>query len=256
MGSRCNLNDMDANGAKDHSSVQPSLSWREFQFQHKAQVSKHPAYPRILQMGLLDDTAFHLDVGCSTGTDLRKLAGDGWSAERLIGVDLEQAWIDLGYKQYRDRATCDIKFVAGDICHDDLLQPIGQLARDGSNILDKTASDDLVHSNVRCISVFSFFHLFDEAGQLELARRLGSLLSNKPGSTIYGAHRGRATAGRAEKTRIGDIYCHSPSSWTSLWQERVFPESSGISVQVDVDFRDGPEDKDIDRVMVWSVTIA
>lgn len=231
---------------------------------------------------LLDDKQLIYDSLCfAAGTDLRKLADDGWSADRLIGVDHEQgtpsevylwtsvvvvkatyeifihsAWIDLGYKQYEDRATCDINFVAGDICHDDLLQSIGQLARNGSNTFTKKASDDLVQPNVRCISAFSFFHLFDEVGQMELARRLGSLLSHTPGSTIYGEHRGRATAGRAEKTRIGDIYCHSPSSWTSLWQERVFPESSGISVQVDVDFRDGPEDKDIDRVMVWSVTIA
>lgn len=145
--------------------------------------------------------------------------------------------------------------MAGDVCQDDLLQSIGQMSRNCSDILTKTASDDAVQTNVRCISAFSFFHLFNEAGQMELARRLGSLLSNKPGSTIYGAHRGRATAGRAEKTRIGDIYCHSPSSWTSLWQEQVFHESAGISVQVDVDWRDGAEDKEQDRVMIWSVTI-
>jgi hypothetical protein len=170
-------------------------------------------------------------------------------------IFIHSAWIDLGYKQYEDRATCDINFVAGDICHDDLLQSIGRLARSCSDILIGPVPDDLVKSNVRCISAFSFFHLFDEVGQTELARKLGSLLSRKPGSSIYGAHRGRATAGRAEKTRIGDIYCHSPSSWTSLWQEHVFPESSGTSVQVDVDWRDGPEDQDLDRVMVWSVTI-
>jgi hypothetical protein len=144
--------------------------------------------------------------------------------------------------------------VAGDVCHDDLLQSIGQLVRNRSDI--PRTSDDAVQSNVRCISAFSFFHLFDEAGQTELARKLGSLLSRKPGSTIYGAHRGRLRAGRAEKTRIGDIYCHSPLSWTSLWQEQVFHESAGISVQVDVDWRDGAEDKEQDRVMIWSVTIA
>jgi hypothetical protein len=168
---------------------------------------------------------------------------------------IHSAWIDLGYKQYKDRATCDINFVAVDVCHDDLLQSIGWLARNCSDILTEPASDDLVRSDIRCISAFFFFHLFDEAGQAELARKLGSLLSRKPGSTIYGAHRGRLRAGRAEKTRIGDIYCHSPLSWTSLWQEQVFHESAGISVQVDVDWRDGAEDKEQDRVMIWSVTI-
>jgi hypothetical protein len=171
-------------------------------------------------------------------------------------IFMHSAWIDLGYKQYKDRITCDIKFVAADICHDDLLQSIGQMSRNCSDTLTKTTSDDLVQSDIRCISAFFFFHLFDEAGQAELARKLGSLLSRKPESTIYGAHRGRATAGRAEKTRIGDIYCHSPSSWTLLWQEHVFPESSGIIVQVDVDFRDGSGEQDLDRLMVWSVTIA
>jgi hypothetical protein len=118
------------------------------------------------------------------------------------------------------------------------------------------ASLDHLQTNLRCISAFSFFHLFDEASQTQLARRLGSLLSRTPGSTIYGAHRGRPTAGRVENSRIGDIYCHSPSSWTSLWQEKAFPEPFGVSVQVNVQIRDKPDDQELDRVMVWSVTIA
>ncbi|KAJ9092554.1 hypothetical protein QFC21_006785 [Naganishia friedmannii] len=109
---------------------------------------RHDERDVLHTVGLVDDAAVHLDVGCSI-------------------------WIDLDYKQYEDRATCDIKFVAGDIFHDDLLQTLQRLAQRCSNVPAERTPPDPPRSNIRCISAFSFFHLFDEAGQKDLAIKLG-----------------------------------------------------------------------------------
>ena len=45
-----------------------------------------------------------------------------------------------------------------------------------------------VRGNIRAISAFSFFHLFERDGQLELAIRLSTLLSRVKGSIIFGSH--------------------------------------------------------------------
>ncbi|KAI9490245.1 hypothetical protein BDB00DRAFT_875562 [Zychaea mexicana] len=56
-----------------------------------------------------------LDLGCCTGTDLRRLMFDGYPGDRLYGIDLNKHYIESGYDLFRDRATCPITFIAGDI---------------------------------------------------------------------------------------------------------------------------------------------
>lgn len=108
----------------------------------------------------------------------------------------------------------------------------------------------------KCISVFSFFHLFDEEDQLKLAGRLADLISCAPGSVILGAHRMKPTAGRCENSRIGSIFCHSPESWRSLWEETVFPPELGLRVRVDVKFVNGSPVGENDEMMEWSVVVS
>ena len=74
------------------------------------------------------------------------------------------------------------------------------------------------------IHTSAFFHLFDEAKQLELARRVGALLSPEPGSIIFGAHGGLPQKGIRDRKNSHGIYmfCHSPESWKELWETQVF----------------------------------
>ena len=44
-----------------------------------------------------------LDVGCCLGTDMRKLVFDGVPAQNLVGIELRQQYIDLGFDLFRDR---------------------------------------------------------------------------------------------------------------------------------------------------------
>ena len=112
----------------------------------------------------------------------------------------------------------------------------------------------------RASAIFAcaFFHLFEEEKQLQVARRLASLLSPLPGSVIFGAHGSTLVSGVRESGRFPGLkaFCHSPESWKVLWDEIVF-EKGTVSVEVGAKLLDrgpgkGTDDKFI--WMSWSVT--
>ena len=91
-----------------------------------------------------------------------------------------------------------------------------------------------LNGRVSVIHASSFFHLFDEAKQLELARKLAGLLSPEPGSIILGGHAGQPVKGLWERRTLssgGHMFCHSPESWRELWDGQVFEKGK---VKVDV----------------------
>ena len=114
-----------------------------------------------------------------------------------------------------------------------------------------------MQGRVSAIFACKFFHLFDEANQLHIARHLASLLSPLPGSVIFGAHVTMMVNGMRETLSLGhDVFCHSPESWRELWDGTVF-EKGTVSVEVGVKLLDrGPGVGIDDKVvwMSWSVT--
>ena len=107
-----------------------------------------------------------------------------------------------------------------------------------------------------------FFHLFDEAKQVELARRLASLLSPLPGSLILGRQLAAPVKGpRAAVVAAADqpvvrLFCHSPASWAALWDGVVFAKGT---VRVEAELREVPLYADSPPEqrfwwMHWSVT--
>lgn len=92
-----------------------------------------------------------------------------------------------------------------------------------------------LHGRVSAIHASSFFHLFDEEKQAHLAYALGWLLSPLPGSMIIGSHSGAPEKGlRTDKVEGDDgvecgsltMFCHSPESWTELWDGQVFKKGT------------------------------
>lgn len=104
----------------------------------------------------------------------------------------------LGKKLFRDEG---VPFLKGNIFDQSFLD-MTHVSRSHERIQIKALNDpgpiDLrwtrtltdLRGRVRFITCNKFFHLFDEAGQLDLARRLSSLLNNRSGSTIFGNHAG------------------------------------------------------------------
>jgi len=94
--------------------------------------------------------------------------------------------------------------------------------------------------HVSAIHASSFFHLFDEEKQAQLAHLLAGLLSPEPGSMLFGAHGGLPEKGlRVEAWRNHErtvpMFCHSPESWNTLWDGEVFEKGT---VRVEVELRE------------------
>jgi hypothetical protein len=183
---------------------------------------------------------------------------------------------DLGHKLFRTtQETYSIAFVPGDIFdpkHLEVVPPVVVSAAHGSTTGDPPSSapaPDLrnlnslnpLHGRVFAIHASSFFHLFDEEKQLHVARALAGLLSPEPGSVIFGMQVGLPEKGFEQSAVNRDhwMWCHSPESWTQLWDGLIF-ENGVVNVQTKLVHMgkkyvepDAPQDTTF-SVLVWSVT--
>jgi hypothetical protein len=113
-----------------------------------------------------------------------------------------------------------------------------------------------LQGHVSAIYAGSFFHLFDEPGQLQVARQLASLLSPLPGSIIFGGHVGSLVKGTIE-SHLHPMFLHSPESWKDLWEGQVFEKGE---IRVDTNLVEvalkSDEQADAEEVywLTWSIT--
>ncbi|KAG2206523.1 hypothetical protein INT47_008540 [Mucor saturninus] len=118
-------------------------------------------YQRILDLGRTIKEPYFLDIGCCTGTDLRKLLLDGYPANFLVGLDIEPTYIDCGYALFRDKDHCPIQFIVGDV--------------------------SLLTTQMSMIHAGSVFHLFSDIHMVrDFLRKLTRVL--KPGGIMAGCH--------------------------------------------------------------------
>ncbi|KAH9925732.1 uncharacterized protein B0H18DRAFT_876948 [Fomitopsis serialis] len=192
-------------------------------FHHVAlMMSGNPIYPAVLKSGKRGDTVF-LDLGCCMGTDVRKLVHDGYPAASVLGCDLRQEYIDLGYKLYRDQESSSIRFFTSDIFDVPLsfTQPATRLEGLAGT---KIASLSQLIGSLTHIYIGAVFHLFDEATQYAIALRLATLLKRERGAVIFGRHRGLEQEGMIDDHLGRTRYGHSERSWPVLWK-KVFTEA-------------------------------
>ena len=122
-----------------------------------------------------------------------------------------------------------------------------------------------LRGRVAAIHAGALFHLFSEEQQGTLARALASLLSPEPGSMIVGSQAGAPHKGVRVITRAPDHvpratssvlsqFCHSPESWTELWDGQVFERGrvkvEAALVKPDAALKDFPDY----YTLYWSVT--
>ncbi|PCH41732.1 hypothetical protein WOLCODRAFT_151788 [Wolfiporia cocos MD-104 SS10] len=176
------------------------------------------AFPKS-QSGITDDDALNRHVKHSSG-----------------GV--QEFW-QLGYRLFNSSAdTFPVPFVAGDAFDETFLRavsPYYTLPKEPAPPLSSLTNLTPLLGLVSAIHVSSFFHLFDEAHQLQLAKSLAGLLSPLPGSMIFGAHGGLPEKGlqigEDDQSKVGSyMFCHSPESWGELWNGQVF-ECGTVNVE-------------------------
>ncbi|KAG6824069.1 hypothetical protein H0H92_008087 [Tricholoma furcatifolium] len=86
-----------------------------------------------------------------------------------------------------------------------------------------------LQGRLSAIHASSFFHLFDEAEQQQLACQMATLLSPAPGSIIFGMHKARPEKGFNTEVISSSgkpMFCHSPETWKNLWDGEVFVKGS------------------------------
>ncbi|KAA1468044.1 hypothetical protein DENSPDRAFT_770644 [Dentipellis sp. KUC8613] len=244
--------------------VAPYPCIRSFSFV-RLKISRLPAYKDLLKLGKERKGAIFLDIGCCFGNDVRKAVADGYPVENTVASDLYQGLWDAGVQLFKKSAASTlIPFIPGDVFDPAHLAPVAPFTAASPPTtpapdLRTLASLNPLRGHVSAVHASSFFHLFDEAQQLALARALAGLLAPAPGSVIFGRHHGlpqkttRATfiPGRTQ-------FCHSPESWKELWDGEVF-EKGTVRVEAEIEemFRDDmkgvmPEQRYF--WLTWSVT--
>ncbi|KAJ4490239.1 hypothetical protein J3R30DRAFT_3420182 [Lentinula aciculospora] len=187
----------------------------------KFNIKLSPNYQQILSLIRTHQDAIFLDVGCCVGNALRKVVADGWPVENTIGNDLYKEFWDIGHELFKSTPeSFPAGFIGGDIFDDAILAP--PIAHpddpnpDTVNLRDLTFLTPLRH-RVSAIYVCNVFHLFNAGKQFELARRLASMLTRQPGSTIFGSH-GVIPAQRSVTDVAPDSF-HSAKSFANMWNE-------------------------------------
>ncbi|PCH33468.1 hypothetical protein WOLCODRAFT_160087 [Wolfiporia cocos MD-104 SS10] len=244
--------------------VQPYRCISYFSFT-KLFISRLPAYSQLLKLGKERQSPIFLDIGCCFGNDLRKAVADGFPAERAIGSDIHLEFWHLGNKLFKtSKETFPAHFIPGDALNPEFLKPVPPFkSLPTGSVPDLSTLRTLtpLQGRISAIHASAFFHVFEEAGQLQLAKSLAGLLSPEPGSVIFGAHAGLPEKGFRQRSRIADtgplMFCHSPESWIQLWDGEIFEKFTvkveAVLVEVKherINFLEGG----VWYQLVWSVT--
>ncbi|KNZ75147.1 hypothetical protein J132_04632 [Termitomyces sp. J132] len=226
----------------------------------KLKISRLPPYREALALLKRYPNALFLDIACCFGNDIRKIVADGWPVENAIASDLQPAYWKYGHELFRSTPeTFPAAFIQGDAFDTTTISP-----REPFYALEEPAPLDLplksltsltpLQGRLNVIHASSFFHLFDEAEQLRLARQLATLLSPAPGSMIFGSHKGREEKGFRDAVRSRSMFCHSPETWKELWDGQVFKKGAikAKAILHQIEREDAPGEKPF--LIIWAVT--
>ena len=159
---------------------------------------------------------------------------------------------DLGHELFKSTPeSFPVPFIPGDAFDPNILvsvPPFYDVPSTPIPSLSSLSSLTPLHGHISAIHTSSFFHLFSEERQLQLAQALASLLYPLPGSLILGIHLGLPERGNRPRPSGSSMFCHSPDSWRDLWDGIVFKKGT---VDVQAKLKDVSNDT---YLLIWSVT--
>ena len=127
----------------------------------------------------------------TVGSEVRKIVADGYPVSNVLGADLRQEFIDLGYKLYGP--SQDIHFFTSDIF--EVPFPYTRGTPLDETPLSRVSTLSQLRGRITHFYTGALFHLFDESTQYALALRVAGLLIREPGAVIFGRHQGLHQAG-------------------------------------------------------------
>ena len=186
------------------------------------------------------------------GFDLRKGVIRDYGASCRNSY-LEEFW-SFGHDLFLDTPeTFPAGFIAGDVFDASMIVPHAPFYTPPSNAppgLRSLTSLTPLQGQVSAMFVGAFFHLFDEAKQLQVAQQVASLLSPLPGSIIFGSHVSMLVNGMRKRFQGDEAFCHSPESWKELWDGIVL-EKGMVSVETSAKLIDENPSKGMDDKLIW-----
>ena len=169
-----------------------------------------------------------LDLGCCVGQDIRSLAHARVPSSRIVGAELEPAFVEVGYDLFRDREKLGARFLFGDVLTLEASSPDNM-----KSISSSAPSSHPLQSLVGRVTVLwasAFLHLWDRPGQINACRRMVSLMRGDPGVKIIGRHAGSRNPGLVKHITNpgkGLMYKHNPESFENLWKEVTSGQGEG-----------------------------
>jgi len=174
-------------------------------------LSRSPSYAKAVARLKSDSSLLHLDVGCCVGQDIRRLVVDGVPSSQIIGLELEQGFIDIGYSLFKDRGRLETKFLCADILND-----IHTL----SEFKGKVTSIHLGH----------VIHVFNRKEQKIVLGNLLGLLVNDGTGMLFGSLVGHDD-GLTQPAMKGKMtLLHNLQTWKRMWKE--VEEETGCKVKM------------------------
>lgn len=198
----------------------------------RRKMSDHAAYGQVLKLGRERGGALLLEMGACFGIEIRKVVADGFPVKQIIASDLNTEFWEFGHVLCRSTPeSFPVTFLAGDALDPEFLSPILYEVETRPPLdLARNRTLNALKGKCSVISARSFFHVFDEVQQYQLAHALGSLLSPEKGSVIFGSHAGNTEKGLVAHKKIAgkeSTFFHSPSSWEELWCETSLADPRG-----------------------------
>ena len=197
---------------------------REYRFSYP-RIMRHPRYSALIQQHPSPATLRLLDIGSCMGSDLRQALLHRISPLNILGLELEQDFIDTGLDVlFQDRALLPpTTFIAHNI-----LQPNPTSHPTLKAFLDAQPLD-LIY----CGSVY---HLLQEADTHTLTRHVYSLLP--PGGVFFGRTVGSSHASEPNAAAAWNgvgRFLHSKATFTKMAQDVGFVDVEFVETESDVD---------------------
>ncbi|KAH9998194.1 hypothetical protein F4779DRAFT_166507 [Xylariaceae sp. FL0662B] len=201
----------------------------------------HPLYDTIVER-LKTTDATYLDVGCCFGQDLRQLVLDGVPSERLIGLDITGALMELSYDFFLDRETLKSRFVVADVF---------------KGAAQGKAWTELEERGVDVMHCSAFFHLFTLEEQVAAAKNLAKLV--KKGGVVVGRQIGSVKPGDVPAIQDKSFsYRHDVETFDAMWRKVGEVTSTRWKVEGTLDMvginPDSPVEDENSRRLLFTVT--
>ena len=145
-------------------------------------------------------------------------------------MELEPAFVNLGYELFRDREKLRTQFIFGDfLTLEPLNSPSSVSADTASSLVPSSRSLSSLVGRVTVLWASAFLHLWDLPGQKAVCHKMLLLLRDKPGVRLLGRQVGSRAAGLAKHvTNKGGLqYRHNPESFQKMWEDVLGQTAEG-----------------------------